>query len=473
MTWYFAPRMLSAVIAIAILIVLTRVLGPADFGRYNLTLLLGNLIFSFTFHWLAIAIGRFHHSKEFEGRTIASVLGTSVALAFLLLIVASLVPLILPGSWIDSLFFASIYCISHAMHELGTACLRQYNEGPKYAGVTLLRHLLGVALAVVFVVNGGGYQSALIGMSLGAALPGAYALIIALRRSGIQLPSIPALKAYLLFGFPVAVVSSTATFFAMSTQSLLAIFAGMEFAGYFAAAQSLASRTLRLPMDTLSRVVGPSVFEELEVRGTASSDAMLERYFSFLMLIAVPIVVALVCAADVFANLMFEPAFASQTEGYLRVLALASLVFGLQGAYLSFSFSRSKKTGLQLGITICSLVAHVFLSFVFIYLIGATGASLAFLVSGVLGFIAYYHFGRKIDPITIPVFEVVKALVGAAAFAPFCLWAGALNDVFAQFGIMTLGAVVMFAVMVTIRQTAAVSVVRKVTLRFGSSGFSS
>ena len=111
--------MLSAVIAIAILIVLTRVLGPADFGRYNLTLLLGNLIFSFTFHWLAIAIGRFHHSKEFEGRTIASVLGTSVALAFLLLIVASLVPLILPGSWIDSLFFASIYCISHAMHELG------------------------------------------------------------------------------------------------------------------------------------------------------------------------------------------------------------------------------------------------------------------------------------------------------------------------------------------------------------------
>ena len=209
----------------------------------------------------------------------------------------------------------------------GTACLRQYNEGPKYAGVTLLRHLLGVALAVVFVVNGGGYQSALIGMSLGAALPGAYALIIALRRSGIELPNIPALKAYLLFGFPVAVVSSTATFFAMSTQSLLAIFAGMEFAGYFAAAQSLASRTLRLPMDTLSRVVGPSVFEELEVRGTASSDAMLERYFSFLMLIAVPIVVALVCAADVFANLMFEPAFASQTEGYLRVLALASLVF--------------------------------------------------------------------------------------------------------------------------------------------------
>ncbi|WP_170411357.1 oligosaccharide flippase family protein [Ruegeria atlantica] len=473
MTWYFAPRMLSALIAIAILIVLTRVLGPADFGRYNLTLLLGNLIFSFTFHWLAIAIGRFHHSKEFEGRTIASVLGTSVALALALLVFASLIPLIVPGSWIDSLFFAAVYCVSHAMHELGTACLRQYNEGPKYAAVTLLRHLLGVSLAVLFVLNGGGYQSALIGMSLGAALPGAYALLIALRRSGIEVPSYSALKAYLLFGFPVAVVSSTATFFAMSTQSLLAIFAGMEFAGYFAAAQSLASRTLRLPMDTLSRVVGPSVFEELEVRGTASSNAVLTRYFSFLMLIAMPIVAALVCAADVFANLMFEPAFASQTQGFLRVLALASLAFGLQGAYLSFSFSRSKKTGLQLGITICSLAVHVGLSFVFIYLFGASGASLAFLVSGVLGLVAYYYFGSRIDPITIPIDEVIKALVGAMAFAPFGFWADALTDVPAQFGVLTLGALVMFAVLVGVRQTAAVAVFRKATRWFALSGFSS
>ncbi|MBO9445921.1 oligosaccharide flippase family protein [Ruegeria sp. R14_0] len=461
MTWYFAPRMLSAVIAVLILIVLTRVLGPADFGRYNLTLLLGNLLFSFTFHWLAIAVGRFHHAKEFQGRTIASTLGAGAILAVALFVLASLLTLLLPGSWVDGFFYAAIYCISHAMHELGTACLRQYHEGPKYAAVTLLRHILGVALAVVLVLNGGGYKSALIGMSLGAALPGAYALMVALRRSGIGLPDLTALKTYLWFGFPLAVVSSGSTFFAMSTQSLLALLAGMEFAGYFAAAQSLATRTLRLPMSTLSRVVGPSVFQAQEEEGTQSSNAVLNRYFSFLMLISLPIVAALICSAGVFSNLLFDPAFADQTAGYLRVMALASFTLGLQGAYFSFSFSRSKKTALQLGITFCSLVVHVILSFGIIYLFGASGASVAFLISAIFSFGAFYLIGRKVDPVSIPSGEIPKAVAGFLAFAPFGIWANSALGLPAQFSLLALGGGAMFVTLVGLRQIAAVVVWQK------------
>ncbi|WP_170789465.1 oligosaccharide flippase family protein [Ruegeria lacuscaerulensis] len=473
MTWFFVPRMMSAVIAIAILVVMTRVLGPADFGRYTLTLLLGNLMFSFTFHWLAIAIGRFHHTPEFEGKTIAMSLSTAAILAVVLFVLAALVSVILPGGWIDGLFFAAIYCISHAMHELGTACLRQYHEGPKYAAVTLLRHGLGVSLAVGFVLTGGGYKSALIGMSLGAALTGAYALAVTLRRSGVARPKGAVLKTYLLFGFPVAVVSSTATFFAMSTQSLLAVFAGMDYAGYFAAAQTLASRTVRLPMETLSRVWGPSIFEALEKRGAQSSDAVLERYFSFLMLIAVPIVAALICAASVFANLLFDPEFADRTTGYLRVLAIASFTFGLQGAYFSFAFSRAKKTGLQLTITLCSLAVHVALSFVFIYLLGPPGAAVAFLISGLLSFLAYYHIGRRIDPIAVPVPEIFKAVAGAVAFAPLAVLAAESGGIVLQFALLSLSAVVMFVVFACLHQTAAAAAWRKIRGWASASGFPS
>ncbi|WP_170561759.1 oligosaccharide flippase family protein [Ruegeria atlantica] len=473
MTWFFVPRVLSAVFAIAILMVMTKVLGPAEFGRYNLTLLVGTILFSFSFLWLVIAIARFHHAKEFEGRTIATVMGASVVLAFFLVVLSSLVTLVLPGEWVENLKFAAIFCISHGMHELGAACLRQYHEGPKYAAVTLLRHAIGVALAVGFILNGGGYESAVIGMSIGAAVTGGYALLIAFRRSGIVVPKLAELKTYLSFGFPLAIVSSSATFFAMFSQSILAILAGMESVGYFAAAQSLAARTLRLPMGTLSRVIGPSVFEAQEVQGKASSDAVLYRYFSFLMLISMPILAVLIFSADVFANLLFEPAFADQTAGYIRILTLSSFVFGLQGAYLSFAFTRSKKTVLQLIISVTTLLGHAAISYLFIYWLGAKGAAYAFLVSAILSFLVYFQYGRRIDRISIPLAEFGKALAGLVAFAPLGLWANASTGLMQQFAILALGLTIMFVALLCVGQTAALAVVRKLKRHLLIGGFPS
>ncbi|MCA0929563.1 oligosaccharide flippase family protein [Ruegeria profundi] len=461
MTWYFVPRMLSAFIAIVILIVMTRVLGAADFGRYNLTLLSGMLLFSFTFQWLAISIGRFHHAPEFEGQTIATVLGASALLGVFLLCLVGLVRMVLPAEWVSSFFLAVVFCTSHAMYELGTVCLRQYNEGPKFAAVTLLRQALGVSLAVTFVVYGGGYASAVIGMSMGAAITGAYALVIALRRSGIVVPSRGALRTYFRFGFPLAVVSSSASFFAMSSQSLLAFFAGMDAAGYFAAAQTLASKALKLPMTTLSRVVAPSVFEAHETNGLRSSDAVLERYFSFLVLISMPIVVALVFAADVFTHLLFEQSFADETALYLRLLSPAAFIVGLQGAYFSYAFMRSKKTGLQLGISVASLVVHALLSLVTIYLFGASGAPIAFLISGVVSFVAYYYIGRKVDPLRVSTTELKYGVLGAIAYAPFCISAGMSANLTLQLALLAAGLMFMFWVLVLLGQVAAVVVWRR------------
>ncbi len=472
MTWYFVPRILSAIISVAILVVLTRVMEPADFGRYNVTLLVGTLLFSFTFLWLIASISRFDHSKEFEGETIASVLSVSFVAAMFLLFCAGVAQLFLTWSWLDSLFFAVTYCVSHMMHELGTACLRQYNEGPKYAAVTLLRYILGVFLAVVLILSGGGYKSAVIGMSLGAALTGSYALGISLRRSGMVMPRISSIRTFFFFGFPLSVVGSSSTFFALASQLAISFWASMDSTGFFAAAQSLASRTIRLPMDTLMRAVAPSVFEAQEKNGRASSDAVLDRYFSFLLLISVPILLALVFSADVFANLLFEPDFADQTAEFLKVLALASFILGLQGAYFSFAFTRSKKTALQLGITFCMLLVHSILSFLIVYMIGAQGAPYAYLASGAMGLFFYYLFGRKVDQIRVPVVEFAKTLVGTIAFVPFGIMTNISVNVPTQFALLVLGMTAMFFLLVAIKQTAAMVVWEKARLLMFDRGFS-
>ncbi len=461
MSWYFFPRMLSAFIAIVVLVVMTRVLGPAEFGRYNITVLLGTIMFSVTFNWMIVSIGRFYFAEEHEGKTIATVIGAALILALFLVIISVAAHLILPSSWVNSVYYAAVFCVGHAMHEMGAACLRQYNEGAKFAAVTILRHIIGVPLAVTFVLNDGGFEGAVIGMSIGAALTGACALGIAVRRSGVVVPEIKSIKIYFSFGFPLAVVSSTSTYFTMLSQSVLAYLVGIEAVGYFAAAHSLAMRSLRLPMGTLSRVVAPSIFRSYETMGRSSSNRELDRYFSFLALISVPILVALICATDVFTKTLFQPNFAAETSKYLRVLALASFILGLQGAYFSFSFMRSKKTLLQLVITFVMLIVHAILCFSFVIFFGADGASYAFLATSIVSLSAYYYFGQMVDALRLDFRDVTKIVWGALVFAPFGLVSNELTMLPLQAALLVLGFTVMFIVLVCLNQHAAVTVWEK------------
>ncbi len=467
MTWYFAPRMVSAFIAIIILVVMTRMLGPSEFGRYSLTLLSGNLLFSFSFHWLVISIGRFHYSAEFGGKTIENALGASAALAFCILVFLGVAFFMVPEQWVIIAFFACGYCVCHTIHELGTACLRQYNEGPKFAIIVVMRHVVGAIFAVAFILAGGGYKSAVVAISLGAALTGSYALWIAMRRSGIGLPKITEIKEYFSFGFPLAVVSSSSTFFAMTSQAFLAAIIGMDSAGYFAAAQSLTTRTLGLPMTTLARAVAPSVFEKYETGGKLASDAVLSRYFSFLLLISTPIFVFLIGMAYILAELLFEARFADQTVTHLKFLTLTSFILGLQGAYLSFSFMRSRKTVQQLAITIFALFFHVVISFFMIKMLGAGGASAAFMLSGTVSFFTYYFVGRKIDPIPLPVEDSIKSMVGALTLVLFVILATASSRLSTQLMLLTVGLAGMYFLLVLIRQTAALAVWKKTKKFFG------
>ncbi|MEK6204184.1 MAG: hypothetical protein N2B02_00920, partial [Amylibacter sp.] len=71
MNIYFISRLFSSAFTVIILVVLTRVLEPADFGRYNITMIAGTAAFSTLFAWLTAAINRFHNAPEFRGETIA------------------------------------------------------------------------------------------------------------------------------------------------------------------------------------------------------------------------------------------------------------------------------------------------------------------------------------------------------------------------------------------------------------------
>ncbi|NNK79045.1 MAG: oligosaccharide flippase family protein [Litoreibacter sp.] len=447
MAWFFLPRMAAAAITLVVLVVLTRALGPAEFGRYNITMVVGTVAYAGIFAWLSAAITRFYAAPEFDGKAVAAALGLGARLILPVLLVLLLALLFLTGPYQLAVVLGACFCLSHALHEIGLSGLRVQGAGPAFAFSTLLRPLIGVALALALVFAGAGYGGALAGMALGAAVTGVFALWRVIRLSGITTPDLSMLSSFYSIGMPLAIVSSASMLLMLLSQTALGTLAGLDAVGIFAAAQVLAMRSIDMPMTTLSRASAASIFASFETHGHAESNRELSRHFSLLLLVSVPVAATLILANDTVSRMIFDQAFGDIVSQHLPLLAIAAFLSGIQGAYYDYAFTLARRTTLQLYIMAGLLAVHAVLSVILIWLLGPIGASWAVLATSATGLVTYAQLGKRIRPIGLPMGELKVMGLATAAFAPFALAADASSSLALALVFLASGAVAFVVVL--------------------------
>ena len=458
MIFYFVPRMIAAAISILVLIVLTRLLSPESFGLFNMLVLASFFGYSLAFSWLASSTTRFHNANEFGGMAAAYMLGVGALLALISVpvIVASL--LVFPMNISAMILVGTAFCIAHSAHEIGTSGLRVLGAKRQFAVATLLRPLIGVSLALVLVRAGQGYLGALTGMMLGAAIPAIYAIRLVVAQTGIALPDRRELQGLLKFGMPLAIVMSATSLHLLMAQSLLASLQGMALVGFFAAAQTLTMRTIRMPMDNLSRSVGASVFQAFEANGESEARRILHRHFSMLMLVALPVTLVLMFANDTIADLLFNDEFAPKVAVTMPILAFASFLLGVQGAYYSYAFTLSKRTFVQLWIVVFSLIFHFAVSWASIVMFGDIGAPIGFLINAIFILAVSIVVGQRLYIVDLPKNELGKAVIGMVVFIPFAILADSVSSVVGSLAILLLGLIGFVSVLAGMKQQGAVAI---------------
>lgn len=444
---YFVARLFASLFTVIILVVLTRVLEPADYGRYNIIMVAGAAAFAVLFAWLVASVNRFHSAAEFRGETIAIVLGAGKKSVLLLGPLTLLVMFLLPVGYREPFGIGALFCLAHAAHELGLAGLRVNERRRDFVLVTILRPVIGILLVLFFVFWGGGYVGAVVGMALAAILTGFYAL----KQVHIRMIPAPidlrALKIFVMFGLPLAMVASGASFVVLLTQFILAKSIDLESVGFFAAAYTLAMRTIAMPMATLSNTSSASIFKTFEKDGLAAAQKDLNLHFSFLMLVSGPIVGALVFANDTVASVVFNASFSARVADHLSVLACAAFISGVQGAFFSYAFTLSKKTMHQLTIMISMIVIHGGITYGFVSSFGGLGASYAVLASSIISATIYAIVGHCLAPVKIPWNEVLQTATAVLAFAPFAIAADHQSGLLVAMTLLCSGLIAFLAVL--------------------------
>lgn len=465
MAWFFLSRILAAGLTVLTLLLFTRALAPEGFGRYNMIVLAATASYSILFGWVASVVHRFHSAAEFEGRATAWALGAGALFMLALAPVALLGSLLVTPDWRLMFLLGLAFCLAHALNESGLSGLRVYKKGPAFAVGVVLRPVVGVTLALILISLGGGYVGAISGMAIGALVTGILALSLTIRLSSIKVPHWPALKEFLSFGMPLAIVSSNSMIIVLITQSVLAVSVDLAAVGTYAAAQTLALRAISLPMMTLTQTTAATIFRAYEEQGEGAANRELDQHFSFLMLVSLPILLLLVLANDTVASLLFDENFQVEVAAHLPFLTLAAFLTGVQGSYFAYSFLISRKTSIQFLIMAAGVIVHTGIATLMISVFGGIGAAYAILASAMVSLAAYLLIGRSIRKQAASGSEVRKAFVGVLAMAPFCLAADLSSNMSVAMGLVVAGCVAFVVALYLQRQIAAAAVVRRLWRR--------
>lgn len=458
MGWFFLPRVFTALLTVVVVMVLTRVLAPEDFGLYNISIVSGTVAFSLLGGWLGAASIRFHAARGLQAPAMPQIYAAGLVTASVVLPLVTGLALLVFDDHRLLILAVAFFTLSHGIHEIALISLRVHRRGPHFALVSLARPAVGVSLAVLFVGAGGGYAAALSGMSLGALLVGTPALLRLARRSGLQRPRRADLAQFARFGLPLATVSARPMLTMLITQHALGWQVGLAAVGYFAAAQTIASRMVGMPMNSLTRAVSPSVFSAFERHDAGAMRRTLDGYVSHMMFICVPLGALLILSPAIVPTALFAPGFTAQVTPLLPVLTLAALLNGVQGGYLSFPFAIAKRTGLQMTIMLLSLVVHVCATWILVTAMGTKGAIWGMLASAVFGVSAYWIVGNRLHAIPAPRAEFLKGALGLAVLYPFAILAQSGRGPLETIEMLALGFAVFFAVMLALRQIAALDV---------------
>ena len=251
MGWFFIPRIVAAAMMIVTLVLLTRVLGAAQFARYNIAITIGAVGYAFIFGWLSSSMHRFHKTPDFHGLATPVILGLTLRLMLVVLaiaLVASLFTLALPGKFA---LLTVLYFLAHSLHEMGLSGLRVLHSGPKFAFAVIMRPVVAIILVIlVLYLFNANYEGVLVSVSVAAALMGVFSLRTTFRQVGLVKPRLDFAKQFFVYGAPLAFVGGASTIMSLVAQFTIASAADYTAVGVYAAAHTLAMRTINMPMVT-------------------------------------------------------------------------------------------------------------------------------------------------------------------------------------------------------------------------------
>lgn len=398
--YYLFARGLPGLLSFVALMLYTRLLSAADFGRYALVLAGVGLVHVIVFQWLQLVLARFLPANRDVSHAVLQpilalflllaglVSGVGFVLALLLrapvwqLLIALAVPLTVAQAWLQ-------INLTLASTQLAPA-----RYGYMLGGKSALALLVGGWLAWL----GLGSQAPLIGLLVGTVVAWLLFGLSGWRGVRPRWPAPTVLREYSAYGLPLVITFALGWVIASSDRFLIAGLLNEGATGVYAAGYDLAQQSLGLALVVINTAAYPLVIRQLEQNGEKAASVQLARNGELIITLAVAGAAGLIALAPIIVEIVIGKAFRADALAVVPWIAVAAAVAGIKAFHLDIAFQLARQSRWQAYTAILAAIANVALNLLLIPRYGILGAAWATLAAFTLASLVSGWLGRRVFP---------------------------------------------------------------------------
>ena len=413
---YALARGVPGMLNFVALAVFSHLLDPVGYGQYALVIAISTLLNSVLFEWLHLGLLRYLPTEAADRlpflRTIIAgyglvVAGTAVlgalSLPFVDAAIRPLVGLALVLTW------------GQVWFELTLELLRARLQPVAYGALSLTRAVLSLGLGVVLVRAGLGSTGRLLGLLLGALLPGLVWSAWCWRGVAALRYDRTTMRTLLRYGLPLTVTFAFSFILSTSDRLLLGALQGAAAAGVFSVGMDLAQQSLVLLMSIVNLAAYPLAVRAMNEHGEGAARKQLVNNGALLLAVSVPAAVGLSVMAPQIARAALGADFQGAAVQLIPWVSLSALLLGFKAYHLDLSFQLGQNTKQQVWIVLMAAAVNVGLNLLLIPRLGYMGCAYASVAAASVALLLSWIWGRRSFPVPVWFPNIPAVLLGSAA----------------------------------------------------------
>lgn len=415
---YLIARGVPGLIAFLAIPIFSRLLDPADYGRFALVIASVDLMNALLFQWLRLSLVRFLPAYKGDPERLKSTLATTAAAIVMLVGIGAAALCFLPvaESWRPLLVTCALLLPFQAAFELCCEHSRAAIRPWQFMGLQVTRSSVAVVVGVTLVVWGAGWWGPPAGSALGMGL----GIIYAYRRdwSRVRLTlDREILVKVCQYGLPLSATVALVNVVFSSDRFLIAGFMGQEAAGHYSASVDLISQTLTMLMMVINLALFPLALRAWEQEGREAAQEQMKSNASLLLAVGLPCIVGLTVLAPGVAECLLGKSFRATAVSIIPLVALGAFLAGLKAYHFDVAFQFAHRTIHQVWIVLFIAIVNVALNLVAIPRYGIVGAAVASVVSYGLSIVLTAVVGRRYLILPFPLGDCARVLLASAVMS--------------------------------------------------------
>lgn len=396
---YTVVKLLPALASVITLMAFTRLMSPAQFGEYSLTVTASTTLVAILANFLVIGLGRFEPaicSNEERLALHSTVLATALILSFFVGVVILLLGMfnILPNLSIDYFFLALLFTVSVLL--MLSQKLINANLLPKKYGFSLaLKNTLLLILGVSGLLLGLGVHIVLASLAL-ASLVASLPAVSLWAKSSFKSFDLNVLRKIWTYGAPLTLLYLFVMIINFSDRIFIDVMLGSSAVGLYSAGYDLTQYTIGIVASIIHLAAFPIILKAHEKDGAEKTRALLDTSYKILLLVMVPVTLGFIAVQNELSVIFLGSAFTSTATTIMPILALSVLLSSIKSYYFDYSFQLTKTTWLQAIPPLIAASINLILNYSFIIEFGLIGAAYASLVAFLIYLIATAYLSGKV-----------------------------------------------------------------------------